>query len=670
LIAGGIILPIAYPGIVKIFPVLLLKLGGPSPAVNLVIFIVILLGLIYLSYWAKQNKKPILNISALCMVFALIGFTTYAMIIIRSNQQTPMNENEPKDFTKLVYYLGREQYGDFPILKRRFSNEPHQQGIYTEYSSDLDYLWKYQINHMYNRYLLWNFVGREGSEQDAGVNFNDFFAIPLLMGLLGLYFQFRKDWKMASAFVVLFVFMGYLIAFYQNQQEPQPRERDYFYGGALFVFCLWIAAGINGLAELVKEKVQKKQLARGLSFAVVAAALLLIPVRMLAVNYHSHDRSKDWLPWDLSYNLLQSCAPNAVLFTNGDNDTFPLWYLQYVEGIRRDVRIVCLSLANTNWYVSQLKNTEPYGNPKVKFSLTDDQIENLNPVAWRPTELTLPVPRDAGAKTGITDSSVVREGKITFKMNPTLGSADAGGIMAQDIVVREIVMNNAWDRPIYFASTVPYESRIGLDDYLRLEGLALRLVPQKKPVNSDFLDEPIMRKQLFEENPSYSATYQPGFKFRGLNDRSIYFEKDTHTRMAQSYRSSFLQLAVYYLNVTNQKDMVIKTLDEMEKKVPREVVDIDFRHLITIGNIYLSAGANDRYAQIAKEIEPIAWRNMSTDAASMQNPYNSFRVLEDLYVNLKQYDKAIEVLKRLQAAYPDDPGIQSEIARISKLKGM
>lgn len=156
---------------------------------------------------------------------------------------------------------------------------------------------------------------------------------------------------MAAAWLILFIFMGYLIAFYQNQQQPQPRDRFYFYPGAFFVFSAWIAVGIRELVELMREKLKNPLLAKTAMFACLILGILFIPVNMFRTNYFSHDRSKNWFAWDYSYNLLQSCKPNAILFTNGDNDTFPLWYLQYVEGIRRDVRIVCLSLANTDWYV-------------------------------------------------------------------------------------------------------------------------------------------------------------------------------------------------------------------------------------------------------------------------------------------------------------------------------
>ncbi|HEX2866627.1 MAG TPA: DUF2723 domain-containing protein [Ignavibacteriales bacterium] len=667
LMIGAVVLAVAYPGIVKYFPALLLAVFGPSPITNMIVYIIILAALAYLSYWAIRNKKPLLNLSALCLLFALIGFSSYSMIIIRATQQPPMNENDPQTFKELDYYLGREQYGDFPAFKRRFSPEPHQQGIYTQYSSDLDFLWKYQINHMYNRYLAWNFIGRESYIQDAGVNFKDYFAIPFIFGLLGLYFYFRKDWKMASAFLILFVFMGYLIAFYQNQQEPQPRERDYFYPGALFVFCLWIAVGVKEVMELIREKLQGRSYQNAAAYGFLALALLFIPARMLQVNYFTHDRSRDWVPWDMSYNLLQSCKPNAILFTNGDNDTFPLWFLQYVEGIRRDVRIVNLSLANTDWYIRQLKHTRPYGTPEVKFSMSDQQIEGIEPQQWQPQNVSIPVSPEVMKAFNVTDTSVIRTGRITFRMNNTLQYGNVKAIRVQDMVVRDIVTSNTWQRPIYFAATTPRDAKIGLDDYLESEGLASRIVPQKGLRGMEAINEPIMRTQLLEQNPSYSKDYKPGFKFRGINQKGIFYD-ETHLRMIQSSRIPFLQLAYYYTNVTHNSAMCIKTLDAMNETIPQNLIEIDYRSLYDIANLYRAAGADDKFRQTAKQVESEALKDINAMSSNPQTAIEAYRLLEDLYVSLKEYDKAISLLERLQNYYPDDTSIRDEIARLNKMK--
>ena len=666
LMIGAVVLAVAYPGVVKIFPSFLLAIGGPDVATNLLILVIILAVLIYVTFWSAKKNKQILHVASLSLLFTLLGFTTYAMIIIRSSQHTPMNENSPDNFKKLMYYLGREQYGDFPIFERRFSQEPNQQGIYTNYSSDLDFIWRYQLNHMFNRYLLWNFAGKISTNQDAGVKWSQLYGIPFLIGLLGLYFHFRKDWKMASAWLILFIFMGYLIAFYQNQQQPQPRDRFYFYPGAFFVFAVWIAIGIREIAGLIIEKIKNPSTARTAVFACLGLGLLLIPGNMLRTNYFSHDRSHNWLPWDFSYNLLQSCKPNAILFTNGDNDTFPLWYLQDVEGVRQDIRVVCLSLANTDWYNLQLKNNSPYGAMKVKFGMSNDEIKQLQPIQWQPQVISIPVSKEAIKEFNVTDTSVIKNGDITFTMNNTLQFGDVKAIRIQDQVVLDIVKNNLWDRPIYFASTCSQDCFIGMDNYLDMEGLASRLVPEKL-IGANDVNPDITYKDLFDINPSYSKTYLPGFKFRGVNDKRVFFD-ETETRLIQNYRNVYVRLAYYYLNVAKNDSLCIATLDQMDKIIPKSNIDIDYRFLYDIGNLYYAAGDTSKYKLIAADVEKQALQNLDVSANDLQSPYNAYSILERIYVNLKEYDKAIGILQRLETYYPNAGGIKTEIQQLQQMK--
>jgi hypothetical protein len=415
LIIGGIALFATYPGVVKFLPALMTSIAGNDVVFQIILFTLVFAGLGYAVNYTIKNNKPTLHLVFMSAIFILLGFTTFATVIIRANQDPPMNENEPKTFTEVESYLNREQYGDFPTFKRRFATEPHQMGVYSNYSTDLDFFYTYQMNHMMTRYLLWNYVGREGWTQDEGANvapFNDIgnifgrvfavnfdgsvehslFGIPFLIGLLGIYFHFRKDWKMASVFMIMFILMGYLTAFYQNQQQPQPRERDYFYVGAFFVYSIWIAFGVRGLVDLAQEKIKSVSVKNAAVAGILLIFFILIPVRMLQANYFTHNRSNNWVPWDYSYNLLQSCEPNAVLFTNGDNDTFPLWYLQDVEEVRRDVKIVNLSLLNTPWYIRQLKFNDPYGVGTVNIRLNETQITQLRPVQWEPRNVSINIP--------------------------------------------------------------------------------------------------------------------------------------------------------------------------------------------------------------------------------------------------------------------------------------
>jgi len=699
LIIGGIALFFTYPGIVKFLPELMTAITGDSIAIEILFLVVMFGALGYGVNYSIKNKKPTLHLVFMSIIFTLIGFTTFAMVIIRSNQQPPMNENEPDTFPELVKYLNREQYGDFPTFKRRFATEPHQQGVYTNYKSDLDFFWRYQMNHMMTRYMLWNYAGRENWDQDAGVNVgflngvfnatigkwvnitfkkgdpvNTFWGIPFFIGILGIVMHFRRDWKMASVFMIMFILMGYLTAFYQNQQQPQPRERDYFYVGAFFVFSIWIAIGIRGLIDIITEKVTNLTYRRVAAASVLVLGIVLIPVKMVTANYWTHDRSENWIPWDYSYNLLQSCAPNAVLFTNGDNDTFPLWYLQDVEGVRRDVKIANLSLLNTPWYIKQLKNNDPYKVGKIKMRLTDEQIAQVSPVRWEPRDVSLPTPQpgtssmtDIYQRYNIIDSSTMKQGKITWRMNNTISFGEIKALRIQDIMVKEILESNNWERPIYFAVTCSEDSKIGLSDYLKMEGMAFRVVPERS-TGFTFINEEILRKQLLgNPDQTTSKNYKPGFMFRGLSNHDIFFDEN-HTRMTVNYRTAFWRLSTYY--VTNRKnELAIATLDEMEKVMPTSIFPMELGLYYQIANVYHSAGAEDKFRKIASEIEEKAWKKIEENPSNVQSNYgySPYQVLMYTYEDMKAYDKLANLWKRIEQLYPADASVKANIQKYTAL---
>jgi hypothetical protein len=696
LFIGGAALFIVYPGIVKFVPALMAEVAGDSLTIE-ILFLVVLFGLLgYAVYFSIKENKPTLHLGSMSLIFALIGFTTFAMVIIRSNQNPPMNENEPDTFTELVSYLNREQYGDFPTFKRRFATEPHQQVVYTGYSSDLDFFWRYQMNHMMTRYWLWNYAGREGWTQDDGANIAPFnsvgnllgkvfslefdgsakdslFAIPFILGLLGIYFHFRNDWKMASVFMIMFILLGYLTAFYQNQQQPQPRERDYFYVGAFFVFSIWIAIAIRALVDLAYQKVKADALKKGAVIGVLTLAVILVPIKMFAANFHTHDRSKNYIPWDYSHNLLQSCAPNGVLFTNGDNDTFPVWYLQDVEGVRRDVKVVNLSLLNTPWYIKQMKENDPYNVGTLKIRYSDAQINDIRPIAWESRTVSIPIPpnlkeglpQDLFSTYNVSDSSILKQGSITFQMNPTLNFGNVKAIRVQDIMVKEIVESNLWERPIYFAVTCSEDSKIGLDEYLMMEGMSYRIVPEKRKAGIEFINENVMKEQLFSEAPGFSKTYKPGFNYRGLNDPDLFLDEN-HERMTQNYRNSFIRLALYYIN-TNKKDMAVKTLDKMDEKIPRKIVGMETGLLYEIGNLYFNAGGLKQYKEFASEVEKNALKMLDENPSDVQSYYNPYRILIDIYENQKEYAKLADIWQRLETLYPTDQNVKTNVEKYRNL---
>jgi len=684
-IIGGAALFVTYPGIVKILPGIIASISGDHSGTAIFVFAVLLALLGYGVYYSVKHDKRTLHLIFMSVIFILLGFTTYTMIIIRSNQNPPMNENEPNDFSELVSYLNRDQYGDFPIFKRRFASEPHQQGVYTNYNSDLDFWWRYQMNHMTTRYWLWNFAGRESWAQDAGpdiapfnsignflgkafnIHFsgdstNSLYGIPFLIGLIGIYFHFKKDWKMAVIFMVLFIFMGYLTAFYQNQQQPQPRERDYFYVGAFFVFGIWIAIGMRGLVGLVQEKLSKTNFAKPAIFGVLALGIVFIPFNMLKTNYHTHNRSNNWVPWDYSYNILQSCAPNAVLFTNGDNDTFPLWYLQDVEGVRRDVKIVCLSLANTPWYIRELKNNDPYNVGTIKIRLSDQQIDRIGAVQWNAQNITLPIPPGINTdRMDIRDSSVIKNGSLTFTMNSTLDFGNVKAVRIQDLIVKEIVEANNWERPIYFASTTSVSSKIGLNNFLKLEGMASRLVPENQKNTADFINLPAMKKGLLQENDSYNKDFERGFKFRGLHQGDM-FINNNQARMLQNYRNAFLKLAFYYVD-NNQRQQAIAVMDSMMRKINKDIVLMDYDIYAEIGNVYLMAGAMDKYKKIAYEVEVEALKALEINPGDI----SAFRVLLGVYQNTNDYKNLLKTWQKLQKLYPNDPNVRQNVLKYQQL---
>ncbi|MBU0560748.1 MAG: DUF2723 domain-containing protein [Bacteroidetes bacterium] len=665
---GGAALVAIYPGFVKYVPKFVSLLGGDNYLLNAAIFAALFSVIGFTIYWSNKTDRQTLHLISKAVLFTFLGYTSYTMILIRSNQDTPINLNSPKTMTEFLSYVNREQYGDFPTFKRRYSQESHQQDIYTQYSSDLDFFWNYQMNHMFNRYLAWNYIGRVSTEQDEGIDYTKLWALPFLLGLFGFIYHFKKDWKMGSIFLAMFIFLGYLTVFYQNQQQPQPRERDYFYVGAFFVYSIWIAIGMRGILDLIVENFGKKSFVKPLFSASIIVGFLAVPVLMLAENFWEHDRSRNFVPWDYSYNMLQSVAPNAVIFTNGDNDTFPLWYLQDVEGVRRDVRIANLSLLNTGWYIKQLKNTTPHGAAKIKMNISDRELDEIGPVQWESKQITVDVPKKAYTELGITDTSLISKDKLTWKMDNTIQFGRIKAVRVQDLVALEMVKANNWERPIYFAVTCSENSRIGLDDYLKMEGLAFRLVPEKRKKNLYYVDEELMRRQLFEEPADYKTDYAPGFKFRGLNDPTIFMDEN-HQRLVQNYRNSYLRLSIHYLD-NNNNEMAIASLDKMEEKLPRRLVDLRYELLYDLSNLYYSAGGMTQYKEIGLELEALMRKMIEDNPRDFNRQYNPYIILKDVYENLGEYNKLVDLFSSLKNYVPNDPTINSLLERYRKLSSM
>jgi len=691
------------------------KLTASSPVLGAVIMLAIL----GLAIWARRERRPILYLSSASVLMILLGFSTYTHILLRANAHPPMNENEPDTIAELVSYLGREQYGYAPTWPRRYQTDDYytsRQNRYGEWfppsrrdpvtgqpvfdrvnlAGEVNFMMKYQIYHMYIRYFLWNFVGRVSDVQNAGVAFTSpsaeerqnfiaptgegdvfpiqLFALPLLLGLVGVYYHFRRDWKMALVYTTLFLLLGVISALQQNQQEPQPRERDYFYVGSYMIFAMWMGLGAAGLAQKFGRKqeegeenddtaVESGTMKVGVAGAVLAVCFLAGPINMLANGWTLHDRSKNWVPWDYSYNILQSLEKDAILFTNGDNDTFPLWYLQDVAGVRRDVRVVNLSLGQTSWYIWQLKNERPWGAKPVPINFSDEVLRlpesdprSLHPEAVResPT-VTIEVPGDV--MSWATNGASSTPGRMTWQLRGgNMGGTAYLGV--QHKLVRSILETNRWERPIYFSSSTQADVWSGLEEYFRAEGMAYRIMPVKQsqgtnrsyfPVNVD-----VMRKCLLETLPDdeWYPDQHYGFKFRNLSDPDAFFNEDTR-RTPINYRLIYMTLADYEVNMSNPKGAVA-ALDKLEQMISPDKFDMPFQFAAEIANLYKRAGAPEKAAAYARRaISDI-------DASNSGDPYTLY-LKGQMYAAMGDYDQAIQVYTMMRQQVPGDPNIRTQL---------
>ncbi len=672
---------VIYPGIVQFLPSML---DGEFKGMRSELFPfippLVIIAAAYGAYRAIETKHKILHIACLSFLFIVLGYTTYIMVIQRANvDNLPMKENNPNNLERLTGYITREQYGDVPMLKgeswdndlqgyreklfpRRHSHEAMHEATRVNYTSDEDFLWRYQINHMFTRYIGWNFIGAEGDWQDAGVSWKRTFGIPFFLALFGMYYHFKKDWKTALTFFVMFIIMGIVLDLYQNQQDPQPRERDYFYVGAYYTLALWIGIGLIGILDFLKTVFTQPGKFRIAATGVLAVGVFAVPVNLARMNWFEHDRSQNYTAWDYSYNLLQSCEENAILFTNGDNDTFPLWYLQDVEGVRRDVRIANLSLINTPWYIEQLRNEAPHGNPKIPISFTNEQIERISPVRWNPRQLDLPVPPDVAKRFGVTDSATLHDGKISFNMSGVPVQEGVRILRVQDIMTRDIIMMNKWERPIYFAVTVSPDSKIGLDNYLWMQGLAYKLKPVKMDSPDGGVDKDIMEANVLAKNVVPSKTPQHGYLYRNLNNPAVYYDENVQ-RLAMNYRAAFMRMTFDAMRV-GDREKAKKTMAQLEETVPLSVLPIrDWVFTARMMSIFIQLGDSENFQKYSKSVEDMCKSLIEKNLVDFASEDNPYRYLLEIYDVRKEYQSSLKLLQQISVdpRFANDPGLKSRI---------
>jgi hypothetical protein len=325
---------------------------------------------------------------------------------------------------------------------------------------------------------------------------------------------------------------------------------------------------------------------------------------------------------------------------------------------------VCLSLVNTAWYIQEMKSTPYYPEAKpVPISLSDARIERIQPIRWESRRMELPVPRDVFAQFGVTDTALINAGRIEFQLKNTLQFGDVKAIRIQDQMVQDIVFTNQWKRPVYFAVTVSPDSKIGLDEYLWFDGLALRLEPRKATEPERGLNAGILEQNLFHEPQGFSKTPQYGYKFRNIANPDVSFDENT-IHLMLNYRSAVIRLALYHVNVDNDTAKSVATLDRMETIVPRSKIPMGWELTFDLAFFYHRLGREDKFNEIASEVEPICKNLIETGQINANSYYNPYRALLDIYEARKEYPKSLDILNRLAALYPNDPSIKNRIAEL------
>ncbi len=754
-IVSVLIFFVLYPGMVKWIPALL---AGHLPfknecheylvSGNIISYFVVavVLAAAYGLYYGYKNKISLLNLICASFLLMILGYSTYTQILLRSNANPPMNENEPNNLQALTSYLGREQYGDAPNWPRRYhSNDPYYTRHYTKkdengdfiygpwypperveatcndgrsitttefkktnFGGEITFLLKYQIYHMYIRYFLWNYMGRASDVQDAPaslfgkeeskkLNYSSgyadefpvhFFALPLIFGLIGIFYHFYRDPKMAFVYMTMFLMMGVLTAIAQNQQEPQPRERDYFYAGSFFVFCFWIGLGVYGIIKTIADSQEKQAPAAWVTAAVILISTIFVPLNMAYGGWDIHSRAGNYMPFDYSYNILQSTEENAIIFTNGDNDTFPLWYIQDVAGVRRDVRVVNLSLGNTLWYIDQLKNREPWGAEKLPLSFADDSlnVSETDPGALSydfgyARNVSIPVRKEILAEF-TNDPAIIEKGRVDFQFVGKEYTENEGKQLylfrVQDKLILDILRQVKYERPIYYSITVGPDAFCGLDKFFRHEGMAMRIcpVPQKRnTINPEVMEQCLMNT---DNSNDFSKTPHYGFKFRNLNAPEVYYD-EVHRRLTSTYRSLYMTYANYCLGELNDKDKCINVLNKMNDMISTQQFPLDYELYYQICNIYEEAGAKDELRKYAKEGIDVCMTLINNPDLRPELVYyevtgrylGPYRISAYLHQTIGEYDQAIGILQQFlgvcnsfEQQYSQRPGYQKELETI------
>ncbi len=727
----------------------------------IVLISLILWGLIY----TKRKQKINLHTIVVSFTFLLIGYSSFFMIIIRSNANPPINENSPKDAISLLSYLAREQYGDWPIFygqyynaptvdlkdgkpvyvrdskkgkyvitddrkgtipvydprfttifPRMYSSKPSHIKIYKQYGDitgipievqkddgtteirmkptfgeNLRFFFTYQLGHMYFRYFMWNFSGRQndiesqGEIEDGnwitGFNWfdehilnlgpqnnlpdsmknwahNKFYALPFILGLIGLFYHLNTDKKDTLVVFLLFFMTGIAIVVYLNQYPYQPRERDYAYAGSFYAFAIWIGLGVMAIYDALA----KKRSSTLTAVIITVVLLILVPGIMANQGWNDHDRSGKYATRDFAANYLNSCEPNAILFTNGDNDTFPLWYAQEVEGIRTDVRVVNFMLASGHWYVHQMMR-KAYESDPLPLTLTYDQYQNgvndavvfytgnfegraelkqvIDFIASdnERTKLTL----SSGDKINfsptkkfkltVDSADVMKKGAVPESMKDKIvpvieWDVKQNYLYKNDLMLLDLIATNNWKRPIYFANPSSVSKVLGIEQYCHLEG---GFVYKFMPVKAENYVSGIGG---VDADASYGILMD-SCKWGNLNDPKVYVDRESY-RNCIIPKQNFMRVAEA-LEGKGEKEKAIALLDRCIESFPDSKITYDM-YMIPIADVYYECGAMEKGNAITQRVFDIYMQNIDY--------YNR---LDEHFLKYYEsdYNQAIGVIQRL-----------------------
>ena len=573
------------------------------------------------------------------------------------------------------------------------------------FAENIKFMMSYQFGYMYGRYFMWNFVGRQndiqgqldlyngnwisgitpldeirlGSQQKLPTQVlenkgrNTYYFLPLILGIIGLLFQIKWDKENFFVLLLFFLFTGAAIIFYTNPKPFEPRERDYAVVGSFYIFAIWIGFGVLALYEYLKSFANKKTIA----FAITFVSLLAVPTLMASQNWDDHDRSNRYTTRLNAQAYLESCDPNAIMFTIGDNDTFPLWYMQEVEGIRTDIKLVNTSLFATDWYIDQMKRAT-YDAPPIPSQLTHDQykygsldiaysiehprfkdsiISIKDFMRWiaSDSDATYYIDEEQGIKEKFYPTNRIRipVNKQNVLKNGIVAAKDADkivdyiditiddrGITKNRILMLDILANNNWERPIYFTGGANAdEEYIWLKDYLQLDGLAFKLVPIKTPVG---------KKSLFDvgridPNKMYSNIQK--WEWRNINDGKIYLDEQTK-RNAISMRNSLMRLSESFAKEGDTLKAK-EVLDLSLEKLPIEKFD---HYSLSLGypEMYYKLGDVKNARKTTKTLlrlfeEKAVW-------LSTFNKEDTDIIFEDIDITLYMYSNVLRNVK----AYDND----------------